>query len=79
MLTASGGPFRGRTRADLAMVTFEEALDHPTWSMGPKVTVDSSTLMNKGLEVIEAYELFGIDYDRIDVGVSTHSRSSTPW
>ena len=73
VLTASGGPFRGRTRADLAMVTVEEALDHPTWSMGPKVTVDSSTLMNKGLEVIEAYELFGIDYDRIDVVVHPQS------
>ena len=73
VLTASGGPFRGRTRADLATVTVEEALDHPTWSMGPKVTVDSSTLMNKGLEVIEAYELFGIDYDRIDVVVHPQS------
>ena len=73
VLTASGGPFRGRTRADLAMVTVEEALDHPTWSMGPKVTVDSSTLMNKGLEVIEAYELFGSDYDRIDVVVHPQS------
>ena len=73
VLTASGGPFRGRTRADLATVTVEEALEHPTWSMGPKVTVDSSTLMNKGLEVIEAYELFGIDYDRIDVVVHPQS------
>ncbi len=58
-LTASGGPFRGRTAAELAEVTIEEALAHPTWSMGPKITVDSSTLMNKGLEVIEANELFG--------------------
>ena len=73
VLTASGGPFRGRTRADLATVTVEEALDHPTWSMGPKVTVDSSTLMNKGLEVIEAHELFGVDYDRIDVVVHPQS------
>ena len=73
VLTASGGPFRGRTRADLATVTVEEALDHPTWSMGPKITVDSSTLMNKGLEVIEAHELFGVDYDRIDVVVHPQS------
>ena len=73
VLTASGGPFRGRTRADLATVTVEEALDHPTWSMGPKITVDSSTLMNKGLEVIEAHELFGLDYDRIDVVVHPQS------
>jgi 1-deoxy-D-xylulose-5-phosphate reductoisomerase len=58
-LTASGGPFRGRTAEQLAEVTVDEALNHPTWSMGPKITVDSSTLMNKGLEVIEAYELFG--------------------
>jgi len=73
VLTASGGPFRGRTRADLATVTVAEALDHPTWSMGPKITVDSSTLMNKGLEVIEAHELFGVDYDRIDVVVHPQS------
>ena len=58
-LTASGGPFRGRSVEDLAQVTIEEALAHPTWSMGPKITIDSSTLMNKGLEVIEANELFG--------------------
>lgn len=58
-LTASGGPFRGRTAEELQMVTVDEALKHPTWSMGPKITVDSSTLMNKGLEVIEANELFG--------------------
>ncbi len=58
-LTASGGPFRGRSRDELAAVTIDEALAHPTWSMGPKITVDSSTLMNKGLEVIEANELFG--------------------
>ena len=73
VLTASGGPFRGRTAEDLAAVTVEQALDHPTWTMGPKVTVDSSTLMNKGLEVIEAHELFGIDYDRIDVVVHPQS------
>ena len=73
VLTASGGPFRGRTRADLASVTVEQALAHPTWSMGPKITVDSSTLMNKGLEVIEAHELFGIDYDHIDVVVHPQS------
>ena len=73
VLTASGGPFRGRTREDLASVTVAEALAHPTWSMGPKITVDSSTLMNKGLEVIEAHELFGTDYDRIDVVVHPQS------
>jgi len=73
VLTASGGPFRGRSRADLAAVTVAEALAHPTWSMGPKITVDSSTLMNKGLEVIEAHELFGVDYDRIDVVVHPQS------
>ena len=73
VLTASGGPFRGRTRADLEGVTVEEALAHPTWSMGPKITVDSSTLMNKGLEVIEAHELFGVDYDRVDVVVHPQS------
>ena len=73
VLTASGGPFRGRTADDLATVTVGQALDHPTWTMGPKVTIDSSTLMNKGLEVIEAHELFGIDYDRIDVVVHPQS------
>lgn len=73
VLTASGGPFRGRDAADLAHVTRDEALAHPTWSMGPKITVDSSTLMNKGLEVIEAHELFGVDYDRIDVVVHPQS------
>jgi 1-deoxy-D-xylulose-5-phosphate reductoisomerase len=67
VLTASGGPFRGRTAGELAAVTVEDALAHPTWSMGPKITVDSSTLMNKGLEVIEAHELFGVPYDRIEV------------
>ncbi len=59
VLTASGGPFRGRSRSELSEVTAEAALAHPTWSMGPKITIDSSTLMNKGLEVIEANELFG--------------------
>jgi len=73
VLTASGGPFRGRTRAQLADVTVADALAHPTWSMGPKITVDSSTLMNKGLEVIEAHELFGVDYDRIEVVVHPQS------
>lgn len=73
VLTASGGPFRGRSSADLASVTVAEALDHPTWSMGPKITIDSSTLMNKGLEVIEAHELFGVAYDRIDVVVHPQS------
>jgi 1-deoxy-D-xylulose-5-phosphate reductoisomerase len=72
-LTASGGPFRGRTLDDLSKITVEEALAHPTWSMGPKITVDSSTLMNKGLEVIEAHELFGIDYDRVEVVVHPQS------
>jgi 1-deoxy-D-xylulose-5-phosphate reductoisomerase len=73
VLTASGGPFRGRTRDELAQVTVDEALTHPTWSMGPKITVDSSTLMNKGLEVIEAHELFGADYDQIEVVVHPQS------
>ena len=82
VLTASGGPFRGRSREDLASVTIDDALNHPTWSMGPKITVDSSTLMNKGLEVIEAHELFGapageagvgITYDEIDVVVHPQS------
>ncbi len=73
VLTASGGPFRGRTHAELADVSIEDALNHPTWSMGPKITVDSSTLMNKGLEVIEAHELFDVDYDRIQVVVHPQS------
>jgi len=73
VLTASGGPFRGRTPAQLAEVTVADALAHPTWSMGPKITVDSSTLMNKGLEVIEAHELFGVDYGRIEVVVHPQS------
>ncbi len=70
-LTASGGPFRARD--DLSSVTPEDALAHPTWSMGPKITVDSATLMNKGLEVIEAHWLFGFDYDAIDVLVQPQS------
>ena len=73
VLTASGGPFRGRTRAELAEVTVDEALAHPTWDMGGKISIDSATLMNKGLEVIEAYHLFGIPYDRIDVVVHPQS------
>jgi 1-deoxy-D-xylulose-5-phosphate reductoisomerase len=73
VLTASGGPFRGRTATQLAEVTVAEALAHPTWSMGPKITVDSSTLMNKGLEVIEAHELFDVAYDDIDVTVHPQS------
>ena len=73
VLTASGGPFRGRSLRELESVTVQEALAHPTWSMGPKITVDSSTLVNKGLEVIEAHELFGIDYDHIDVVVHPSS------
>ncbi|MGH9272443.1 MAG: 1-deoxy-D-xylulose-5-phosphate reductoisomerase, partial [Ilumatobacteraceae bacterium] len=73
LLTASGGPFRGRTADQLAAVTVADALAHPTWSMGPKITIDSSTLMNKGLEVIEAHELFGVDYDRIEVVVHPQS------
>jgi 1-deoxy-D-xylulose-5-phosphate reductoisomerase len=73
VLTASGGPFRGRPRADLDTVTVEDALAHPTWKMGPKITVDSSTLMNKGLEVIEAHELFGIEYDRVAVIIHPQS------
>ncbi len=67
VLTGSGGPFRGRTRDELLNVTPDEALAHPTWSMGPKITVDSATLANKGLELIEAHFLFDIPYDRIEV------------
>ena len=73
VLTASGGPFRGKTRADLEQVTSEMALNHPTWSMGPVVTINSSTLMNKGLELIEAHLLFDIPMDRIDVVVHPQS------
>ena len=73
MLTASGGPFRGRSRAELEDVTVEQALKHPTWAMGGKITIDSATLMNKGLEVIEAHWLFGTPYDQIDVVVHPQS------
>jgi 1-deoxy-D-xylulose-5-phosphate reductoisomerase len=73
VVTASGGPFRGRTRAELADVTVQDALNHPTWAMGGKITIDSATLMNKGLEVIEAHHLFGTPYDRIDVVVHPQS------
>jgi 1-deoxy-D-xylulose-5-phosphate reductoisomerase len=73
VLTASGGPFRGRTRAELEGVTVEEALRHPTWAMGGKITIDSATLMNKGLEVIEAHHLFGTPYEAIDVVVHPQS------
>jgi 1-deoxy-D-xylulose-5-phosphate reductoisomerase len=72
-ITASGGPFRGRSRAELEDVTVEQALKHPTWAMGGKITIDSATLMNKGLEVIEAHHLFGTPYDRI--GVVVHPQS----
>jgi len=73
VLTASGGPFRGRTRAQLDGVSPQQALDHPTWAMGGKITIDSATLMNKGLELIEAHHLFGIAYERIDVVVHPQS------
>jgi 1-deoxy-D-xylulose-5-phosphate reductoisomerase len=73
LLTASGGPFRDWPADKLGAATVQDALAHPTWSMGPKITIDSSTLMNKGLEVIEAHELFGIDYDRIDIVVHPQS------
>jgi 1-deoxy-D-xylulose-5-phosphate reductoisomerase len=73
VLTASGGPFRGRTRAELEHVTPEDALAHPTWRMGPKITVDSATLANKGLELIEAHFLFGFAYDEIEVAVHPSS------
>jgi 1-deoxy-D-xylulose-5-phosphate reductoisomerase len=69
VLTASGGPFHGRTREALEHVTVEDALAHPTWSMGPKITIDSATLANKGLELLEAHFLFGLEYDRIEVVV----------
>ena len=73
VLTASGGPFRGRTRDELLDVTADEALAHPTWSMGPKITIDSATLANKGLELIEAHFLFGLPYERIEVVVHPSS------
>ena len=69
VLTASGGPFRGRTRDELADVTPDDALAHPTWNMGPKITIDSATLANKGLELIEAHFLFGLEYEQIEVVV----------
>ncbi|KRA53219.1 1-deoxy-D-xylulose 5-phosphate reductoisomerase [Pseudoxanthomonas sp. Root65] len=73
VLTASGGPFRGCSRADLAQVTREQAVAHPKWSMGPKISVDSATLMNKGLELIEAHHLFGVGRERLDVLVHPQS------
>jgi len=73
ILTASGGPFRGKTRNDLQSVTTEDALNHPTWRMGGKITVDSATLMNKGLEVIEAHWLFGTSIDQVEVVVHPQS------
>jgi len=73
VLTASGGPFRGRRRHELAAVTPEQALNHPTWSMGPLVTINSATLVNKGLEVVEAHLLFGVPLDRVDVWVHPQS------
>lgn len=73
ILTASGGPFRGRSRADLAEITPAQAVAHPKWSMGPKISVDSSTLMNKGLEVIEAHHLFGLPAERLEVLVHPQS------
>src|SRR5215831_1803998 len=73
VLTASGGPFRGRQRDELANVTPAEALAHPTWNMGPKITIDSATLANKGLELIEAHFLFGVPYDRIEIVVHPSS------
>jgi 1-deoxy-D-xylulose-5-phosphate reductoisomerase len=73
VLTASGGPFRGRTRDELAGATPEEALAHPTWNMGPKITIDSATLANKGLELIEAHFLFGVPYQRIEVVIHPSS------
>jgi 1-deoxy-D-xylulose-5-phosphate reductoisomerase len=72
-ITASGGPFRGRTHAELQDVTVKQALNHPTWAMGGKITIDSATLMNKGLEVMEAHHLFGTPYGRIDVVVHPQS------
>lgn len=73
VLTASGGPFRGRAPDELSEVTVDEALDHPTWSMGPRITVDSATMMNKAFEVIEAHHLFGLPYEDIDVVVHPQS------
>jgi 1-deoxy-D-xylulose-5-phosphate reductoisomerase len=73
LITASGGPFRGWTRSELEKASVKEALAHPTWNMGPKITIDSATLMNKGLEAIEAHYLFGLDYRAIDVVVHPES------
>src|SRR5207245_10994017 len=73
VLTASGGPFRGWDTERLAGVTAEQALAHPTWSMGAKITVDSATLMNKGLELIEAHHLFGMPYERVEIVVHPQS------
>jgi 1-deoxy-D-xylulose-5-phosphate reductoisomerase len=73
VITASGGPFRGRSAAELEDATVQQALAHPTWEMGGKITIDSATLMNKGLEVIEAHHLFGTPYERIDVVVHPQS------
>jgi 1-deoxy-D-xylulose-5-phosphate reductoisomerase len=73
IITGSGGPFRGLRATDLAGVTREQALAHPTWSMGQKITIDSATLMNKGLEVIEAHHLFGLPYERIEVVIHPQS------
>lgn len=73
ILTASGGPFRGRTREQIADATLEQALKHPTWNMGVKVSVDSATMMNKGFEIIEAMHLFGVPADRIEVVVHRQS------
>src|SRR6266487_1688187 len=73
ILTASGGPFRRATLDQLPLVTVEQALAHPTWHMGPKITIDSATLMNKGLEVLEAHWLFGVPYERIDVVIHPES------
>lgn len=73
ILTASGGPFRGRTKEELALVRVEDALKHPNWEMGKKITIDSSTLVNKGLEVIEAKWLFDVDFDQIEVVIQPQS------
>ncbi len=73
ILTASGGPFRGRTRAELQSVTRAQALNHPTWAMGGKITIDSATLMNKGLEIIEARWLFGVEMDQVEVQIHPQS------
>ncbi len=73
VLTASGGPFRGMSRGQLENVTRHEALQHPTWSMGPKITIDSATMMNKGFEVIEAHHLFGLNVDQIEIAVHPQS------